>query len=70
MIIRDHRTGIISQPVNALLYDAIRLTHFFNTHEIAVITVAVYTDGNIKIHSIVNFIGLLLAQVPLNTGAA
>ena len=44
-----HRTGITFQPFNALLDDAVGLTHFFDADQITVVAVALYTDGNIKI---------------------
>jgi len=66
----DHRAGIHTQPVHALFDDAVGLTHFFNAHQIAVITVAGFADRNVKVHLVVNLVGLLLAQVPGKTGTA
>ena len=69
MIVDNHRARIFAQPIDALLNDAIRLAHFFNTHQITIVAIAIDADRNIKVHLIINFVRLLFAQIPLNTGA-
>ena len=66
----NYRAGIHAQPVHALLDDAVRLAHFFNAHQIAVIAVTGLADRNVEIHLAVNLIRLLLAQVPGEAGTA
>ncbi len=66
VIVDDHGAGIVAQPVNALSDDAIRLTHLLDTNQVAIVAVAVHADRNIEIHLIVDFVRLLLAQVPLD----
>jgi aspartate-semialdehyde dehydrogenase len=46
------------------------LTHLFHPHEIAVVTVAILSNRNVKIEFGITFVGLRLAQVPSGAGAA
>ena len=68
--VAHHRAGIIAQPLDALLDDAVGLAHLFDTHEVTVIAIAVDADRNVELHAVVNFVRLLLAQVPLDARAA
>ncbi len=68
MVGRHHRTGIVTQPVDALLDDAVGLAHLLDAHQVAVVAVAVGADRDIEIELVVDLIGLLLAQVPLDAG--
>ena len=67
VIVDHHRPGILLQPVDALLDDAIRLAHFLDAHEIAIVAVAIHADRDVEIHEAVDFVRLLLAQVPGDT---
>src|SRR5450830_11983 len=67
VIIRNHRTLIISQPLNALFDNAVGLTHFFNTNEIAIVAIAINTNRNVKIEQVVDFVWLFFTQIPLDT---
>src|SRR6202042_789256 len=58
------------QPCDALVDYARRLAQFFDANQVAIVAIAVDADGNVEIHAIVYLIGLLLAQVPLDPGAA
>ena len=69
MVICDYRTRIDAQPINALLDDLVRLTHFLHPHQIAVVTIAVGANRNIEIHLVIDFIGLFFAQVPCDARA-
>ena len=60
----DDRSGVDTQPVDALLDDAVGLPHLFDAHQVAVVAVAGLTDGHVKVHAVVDVVGLLLAQVP------
>ncbi len=70
VIVDDHRPRILAQPVHALFDDPVRLAHFLDPDEIAVVTVAVGADRDIEVEPVVNFVGLLLAQVPGHAGSA
>src|ERR1700730_15363515 len=67
----DHdRTRILLQPRDALADDTGRLTQLLDAHQVAIVTIAVDPHRDVKIHAVVDFVGLLLAQVPLDAGAA
>ena len=70
VIVDHYRAGIVAQPIDALLDDAIRLAHFFDAHQITIVAIAFHTDRNIKVHAIVNFVGLLFSQIPFDAGTA
>ena len=53
-----------------MAHDPVGLTHFLHADQIAVVAVAVGADGNVEIHQVVDFVRLLLAQVPGHAGAA
>src|SRR5690606_27279138 len=65
-----HRSWIVAQPVDALANDAIRLPHLLDAHQVTVVAVAIHADGDIEIHSIVDLVRLLLAQIPGDAGTA
>src|SRR5436190_7753580 len=67
---RDDGSWIYAQPFDALPDDPIRLAHFLDAHQIAIVAVAIQTDGNVEVHPIVNRIRLFLAQVPGDAGTA
>ncbi len=69
-VVHHHRARVGAQPVDALGDDAVRLAHFLDPHQVAVVAVAVRADRDVEIHPVVDFIGLLLAQVPGDAGAA
>ncbi len=69
-VVDHHRARIGPQPRHALLDDAVRLAHLFDAHEVTVVAVAVHADRNVEVHAVVDFVRLLLAQVPGNAGAA
>lgn len=56
--------------VEALDDDAERLAELLHTAEIAVVAVAVYTDGNVELDLVVGIIRLGLADVPGDAGTA
>ncbi len=70
VIVDHHRAGILAQPLDALADDAIRLAHLFDAHQIAVVAVAVDAHRDVELHPVIDFVGLLLAQIPLDAGAA
>ena len=49
IIATNYWTRILTQPINTLLDDAIRLSEFLNTHQIAVIAIAIHAHWDIKI---------------------
>jgi hypothetical protein len=62
--------GVLAQPVDALPDDAVGLAHLLDAHQVAVVAVAVDADRYVEFHAVVDLVGLLLAQVPLDAGAA
>ena len=66
----DHRSRVLAQPVDTLLDDLVRLAKFLHSHEIAIVTVAIGAYRNVKLHPVVHFVGLLLAQIPCYARAA
>src|SRR5258708_8540237 len=66
----DHRAGVLAQPVDALLDDAVGLAHLVHAHEIAVVAIAVGADRDVEVELVVNLVRLLLAQVPRDARAA
>ena len=69
MVAGDHRARIHPQPRYALLNDAVRLAHFFNAHQIAVVAVTGFANRDVEVHLVVHVVRLLLAQVPREAGA-
>ena len=65
-----HRAGILAQPFNALLDDAVGLAHFLDAHEVAVVAIAIDADRYVELHAVVHLVRLLLAQIPLDARAA
>src|SRR5262249_48870265 len=63
-------TRVRTQPVDALLDDPVRLPHLLDSHEIAVVAVAVRPDRNVELHLVVDLVGLLAAQIPRDAGTA
>src|SRR5690606_37702165 len=70
VVVDNDRTRVIAQPLDTLANDAVAFAHFGNAHQIAVVAVAIRTHGNVEIKAIVDFVGLVLAQIPLNTRTA
>ncbi len=70
VVVDDDRTGVFAQPVDALLDDAVGLAELLDANQITVVAVAVGADRNVEIHAVVDFVRLLLAQIPLDAGAA
>src|SRR5690606_15293512 len=70
VVVDDDRARVVAQPLHALADDAVAFTHFGNAHQIAVVAVAIDTNGNIEIEAIVHFVRLHAAQIPLNSGTA
>src|SRR6185295_4088999 len=64
VVVGHHRAGVGAQPVDALPYDAVRLAHLLDAHQVAVVAVAVFSDRDVELHAVVDLVGLLLAQVP------
>src|SRR5882762_3682018 len=69
VVVGDHRAGILAQPFYALPDDAVRLPHLLDAHQIPVIAISVHADRNVEFHLIVDRVGLLLPEIPLDTGA-
>src|SRR5690606_16033369 len=69
VIVDDDRAGVVAQPFHTLANNAVAFAHFGNTNQIAVVAVAIGAHGNVEIKTVVNFVGLVLAQVPLNARA-
>src|SRR5260364_258837 len=70
MAVDHHRAGIRTQPIHALPDYPVRLTNFFNSHQITVVTIAVHADRNVEVKLIVHFIRLFPAQIPFNARTA
>ena len=64
----DDRPRIDAQPVDTLLDDAVGLAHFGDANQITVIAVARLAHGNVEIHVLIDFVRLLLAQIPCESG--
>src|SRR5215470_16454482 len=61
----DHgRSRMRAQPLDALADEAVRLTHLLHPHQITVVAVAIHPERHVEIQPVVDFIGLLLAQIP------
>ena len=56
--------------VEALLHDARRLAHFLDAHHEPVIAVEIGANRNVEVHAVIDVVGLRLANVPGNAGAA
>ena len=69
-VAQHHRAGILAQPLHALLDDLVRLAHFLDAHEVAVVAVAVAAERDVEVDLVVARVRLLLAQVPRDAGAA
>ena len=67
VVVGDHRAWVDTQPVDALFDDAVRLAHFFDAHQIAVVAVTGFTNRDIEIHAVINVIRLVLTQIPRDT---
>ena len=52
--------------VQALLDDAQTLAHFLHAHQIAIVRIAIGTDGHVEFDLIVGVVRLRLSQVPLD----
>ncbi len=70
VVVGDDGAGVGTQPVHALLDDAVGLAHLLHTHEVAVVAVARLAHGDVEFHAVVGVVGLLLAQVPGDARAA
>ena len=70
MVVRHHRARVVTQPLHTLHDDAITFSHFSHAHQITVIRIAVDTDWHFKLHPIVDFVGLHLAQIPSDARTA
>ena len=70
VVVDHHRAGVLAQPVDALLDDAVRLAEFLDAHEVAVVAVAVLAHRDVELHAVVDGVGLLLAQIPFDARAA
>src|SRR5260364_428133 len=64
MAVDHHRAGIRTQPIHALPDNPVRLPHFFNAHQITVVTIAVHADRNVEVKLTVRFTRLFTAQTP------
>jgi hypothetical protein len=70
LAIIDHdRTGI-GAASHALPDDPVRLTHLLDAHQVTVVAVAVHAHRDVEVHVGIDLVGLLLAQVPGDAGAA
>src|SRR3569832_470597 len=63
-ILGDHRARIGTQPVDALLDDAIGLAHFLHPHQVTIITIAFDADRNVEVLVLVLFVSLFFAYIP------
>ncbi len=59
---------MLAQPVDTLLDNPVGLTHFLDTHQVTVVAIPVDTHRDIKVHAIIHFVGLFLAQIPGDAG--
>src|SRR4030095_8443747 len=60
----------IGQFVQSLNDDATRLSHLFQTNEVAVVGVSVVSKGNVKIHIRISSVGPRLSDIPGDTRTA
>ncbi len=70
VVFSDHRSRVPAQPVHALPDDAIRLAHFLDAHQVAVVAITIYSDRDVELEPVIDLVGLLPAQVPFDAGAA
>src|SRR5690606_23890881 len=69
VVLDNDGTGIVAQPFHTLANDSITLAHFRNAAEITVVAIAVDPDGDVEFDAVVDFVGLVLAEIPFDTGA-
>jgi hypothetical protein len=50
VVVDDDRTGVLAQPIDALLDDPVRLAHFLDAHEVPVVGIAVDPDRDVELH--------------------
>jgi len=53
--------GIVPQPFHTLSNDAVTLTHLLDPHQIAVVAITLFAHRNVKVHTVIDLIGLVLA---------
>ena len=70
VIIDDHGSRVVLEPLDTLLDDPCRLAHLLDPNQIAIVAIAVYPHRDIEFQPVVHRIGLLLAQIPFYPGAA
>src|SRR5690625_7750645 len=70
VIICNHRTGIIAQPLHTLADDAVAFAHFLDAHQIAVIAIPIGYYRHIKLDPIINCITHILSHNPLSHTAS
>ncbi len=71
VVLEHHRfAGAVAQLVDALLHDPHRLLHLLDAAEVPIPAVAVLADRNIELQLGVALIGLRLAKIPGDVGAA
>lgn len=61
--------GTSRHLVQALVNDPERLAELGHTAQVAVVAVAIGTDGNVKLYLVVGIVGLALADIPWDTGS-
>ena len=62
--------GRLAQLGAALLHDLHGFAHLFHADDLAIVGVAVLPHGDVELHLLVALVGLRLAQVPRDAGAA
>ena len=70
VVVCDDRAGIAAQPFHTLRNDAIGLTQLLNANQIPVVTVTGFANRDIKIHLVINIVGLVFTQIPSNARTA
>ena len=71
VVLQHHRARVWPcSHFDALPDDAVRLAHLLDAHQVAVVAVAVHAHRDVEVHPVVDRIGLLLAQIPLDARAA
>ena len=67
MIIGHHGTGVGTQPLDTLLDNTVRLTHFLDPYQVAIVAITFGANRYIEVHAMIDFVGLFLTQIPFNT---
>src|SRR5260221_555077 len=66
----DDRTRIYLEPSVSPSEDGPRLAQFLDAIQVQIVAIAIHSNRNVAIRAVVHVVGLLPAQVPLDSRAA